>query len=465
MMPDSSAPTEPRRSILRRRQPPPITPLSPDVCQRLPSEVIHIIIERIANFDVPTLRACSLVCQSWLPISRWHLIPTVSLGPKNIKSFLRLLESPYSTISQSIHHVSIQSDSNAISHRKPRESRIYPPDLVASPDGSPLTCDETLLRRLTLFPALTSISFSWLREGLALPTSNVLIEGFPGLTKIEFRTCTFPSFEEFTHVICALQNLRHLALMDVTWDELALPESPIRQALPSHLETLELYLSPIGHICTWIAAHSDDLKELQTISLCSAFWEDLDSIAIAWMLRRLGPKVKHLSLPWHLPEGTSWRLLSTAFEVISNGYLIYLIVDLSHHTELRTLRISHLWFKPIPDNPAEECFTAKGIEKTLLQLNSYQIRNIDFRVLTLFQLTGNELGLDWEKMWKILSRKCFAQLQSVTFGLSAYDKRLRLMLKKIWGGSRQMEIVDDPRRHSRRSGRRLTKLQVDEVIR
>ncbi|KAG6887857.1 hypothetical protein C0992_010461 [Termitomyces sp. T32_za158] len=228
--------------------------------------------------------------------------------------------------------------------------------------------------------------------------------------------------------------------MDVTWHDLRRPESPIRQMLPPHLETLELYLSPIGHICTWIAEHSGDLKELKTVSLCSAFWEDLDSLAIAWMLRRLGPKVKHLSLPWHLLE-----------------------VDLSHHTELRTLRISHFWFKPIADNPTEECFTAKGIEKTLLQLNSYQIRNIDFQVLT-FQLTENELGLDWEKMWRILSRKCFAQLRSVTFGLSAYDKRLRLMLKRIWGGSRQTDSVHDARRHSKRSGRRLTRLQVDEVF-
>ncbi|KAG5716154.1 hypothetical protein E4T56_gene10678 [Termitomyces sp. T112] len=440
MMLGPPVPTEPPRSILRRRQPPPITPLSPDICRRLPSEVIHIIIERIACFDVPTLRACSLVCKSWLPVSRWHLIPTVSLGSKNIKSFLRLLESPYSTISQSIHHVSIQSDSNAISHRKSRESRIYPLDLIVGLGAFPFTCDETLLRRLTRFPALTSLSFSWLREGLALPTSNALVQGFPGLTKIEFRTCTFTSFEQFTHMICALQNLRCLALMDVTWDDLRRSESPTHQALPPHLETLELYLSPIGHICTWIGDHSSDLEDLQTVNLCSAFWEDLDSMEIAWMLRRLGSKVKHLSLPWHLPE-----------------------VDLSHHTELQTLRISHLWFKPIPDSPAEECFTAKGIQKTLLQLNSYQIRNIDFRVLTLFQLTENELGLDWEKMWKILSRKCFAQLQSITFGLSAYDKKLRFMLKKIWGGNRQMESIDDTRRHSRRSGRRLTRSQVDEV--
>ncbi|KAG6854410.1 hypothetical protein C0991_006952 [Blastosporella zonata] len=265
-------------------------------------------------------------------------------------------------------------------------------------------------------------------------------------------------------MICALQNLRLLALMDVTWDDLALPESPTRQGLPPYLEKLELYLSPIGHICTWIAAHSDDLEHLATVNMCSAFWDDIDSIAIAWMLRRLGPKVKHLSLPWHLPQGMYvYASVNTAFIPLLRALNVpFLTVDLSHHTELRTLRISHLWLKSEPDNPAEECFTAVGIEKTLLQLNSYHIRSIDFRVLTLFQMTGSDLGLDWDKMWKILSRKCFAQLQGVTFGLSAYDKRLRVMLRKIWGG-RQMESYNS-RRHSRRSGRRLTRLQVDEVL-
>lgn len=432
--------TEPRRSILRPRQPPPITPLSLDISRRIPPEVFDIIIERIARFDVPTLRVCSLVCKAWLPVSRYHLIPAISLGPKNVKSFLRLLNSPHSTISSGIHHVSIQSDSDAISHRKSRESRIYPADINISTDGATFSCDETLLRLLAPFPLLTSLSFSWLRTGFTLPTTAALIHGFPGLTELEFRTCTFPSFDKFTSMICALQNLRRIVLADVTWVDLALPESPTRQSLPPRLEALDLYLSPIGHICTWLAAHSDDLENLCTIDMCSAFWEDIDAISIAWMLRRLGPKIKHLGLPWHLPE-----------------------VDLSHHTELRTLRISHLWFKPVPDSPAEECFTARGIEKTLLQLSSPHIRSIDIRVLTLSPLKLSELGLDWEKLRRILSRQCFAQLQLLTFGLSAYDKRLKMMLRKIWGSARSYED-DDSRRHSRRSGRRLTRSQVDEVF-
>ncbi|KAF5383137.1 hypothetical protein D9615_005034 [Tricholomella constricta] len=430
---------QPRRSILRPRQPPPITPLSLDICHRIPTEVFSIIIDRIARFDVPTLRVCSLVCKTWLAVSRSHLIPTLSLNAKNTKSFLRLLNSPHATISRGVHHVSVQGDSDAISHRKSRESRIYPVDMIIN--GGTLTCDESLLlRSLAPFPSLTSLSFSWLRDGLSPPTSAALICGFPGLTDLEFRTCSFPSFTEFARTVCALQALRRLALADVTWDDLSLPEcDPASESAsssfkrpPAGLQTLELYLSPIGHLCTWLAGHSDALVQLETVRLCSAFWEDVDAVAIAWMLRRLGRKVRHLSLPWHLPE-----------------------VDLSHHTELRTLRISHLWFKPYAEAAAEDCFTTRGIEKTLLQLNSAYIRSIEFRVLLVF---GGELGLDWEKMRRILARKCFAGLQLLTFGLPVLDRKVRAILRKLWGGATD---VNESRRRSRR---RLTRLQVDEVF-
>lgn len=246
------------------------------------------------------------MCKAWLPTSRYHLIPAISLGPKNIKSFLRLLDSPHCTISRGIHHISIQNESDAISHRKSRESRIFTTDLNVSSAMGTLTCDEALLQRLCSFPSLTSLSFSWLRNGFTPATAETLICDFSRLTEIEFRTCTFPSFDQFTSMICALQNLRRITLADVTWMDMTLPDSLTRQGLPPQLQTLELYLSPIGHICTWFAAHSDDLECLETVNMCSAFWEDMDSISIAWMLRRLGPKVKHLSLPWHLPEGMSF---------------------------------------------------------------------------------------------------------------------------------------------------------------
>ncbi|KAG5637174.1 hypothetical protein H0H81_005473 [Sphagnurus paluster] len=445
---------EPRRSILRRRQPPPVTPLPPDLCRRIPPEVFHIIIEKISRFDVHTLRACSLVCRTWHPVSRFHLIPTLALGPTNIKSFLRLLDSPYATISRGVHHISIHGDSEAISHRRIplRESRLFPVTVdhqqaPAPPSPPPL---DQLLHRLVTFSALTSLSFSWLQGGLPAPAAAALTHGLPALTALEFRTCTFPSFSGFAHTLSALRGLQRLALADVTYDDPALPATHVPP--PPRLRTLELYLAPIAHLCTWLGAYAaadgTGLVQLETVRLCSAFWDDGDALAIAWMLRRLGPRIRHLALPWHIPEA----------------------VDLSHNTELRTLRITHLWFRPPPPPDAdaektvvEEYFTVRGIEKTLLQLSAPHIQSIDFRVLLVCELRDGELGLDWERMRTILARACFGALQALTFGLPRDDRKVRAVLRKIWpGGAQGVQglPVKEEKRLSRRSARRI---MVDEV--
>ncbi|KAG5645507.1 hypothetical protein DXG03_005917 [Asterophora parasitica] len=439
-LPGSPSPTQqaPRRSILRPRHTHPITPLPLSLTQRIPAEVFEIIVARIASFDVPTLRVCSLVCKNWLVISRVHLIPSLSLNPRNTESFLRLLKRPHATIARGIRHVSVQGESDAISHRKARESRIFPVDEVR---GASSTCEKEcmllLLDALAPFPSLISLSFSWMRS--LSPTTNIaLTRGFSSrLTDLEFRTCSFPSFPEFVWTLCALQGLRRLALADVTWEDLSIPEpnhtAPSKVSRPpSGLQKLELYLAPIGHICTWLAGHSDALVHLETLRLCSAFWEDADAIAIAWMLRRLGP---------------------------------------------RTLRISHLWFKPLEAElaaeaaraPVEEAFTARGVERTLSQLNSPCIRHVEFRILLIGELPNGSMGLNWDAIGRILGRSCFRGLQGVTFGLPGHDKKVRSILRRIWGVGKKGEDLENAkeegrRRSKRQSGKKLTRVQVDEVF-
>ncbi|RDB30375.1 hypothetical protein Hypma_007203 [Hypsizygus marmoreus] len=431
----ASTPTpEPRKSILRPRQPRTITPLSLDLTRRIPPEVIDIIIERLVRFDIPTLATCSLVCRAWLAASRHRLFTDISLGPHNAASFLRLLDSPHVTMTPGVRHISVQNESAAISHRRARSTAR----------GERFQCDEALLRRLAKFPSLTSLCFSWL-HGLDRPAVAALVHGFPDLTDLELRACTFPSFSQFTEVICALQHLRRVTLADVSWSELQIPE--FKQRVPPGLQTLELYIAPIGHVCTWLASYSHDLHFLETVRLCSAFWEDMDAISIAWMLRRLGPKIKHLSLPWHLPE-----------------------IDLSHLTELRTLHITHFWFQA--NSHAEECFTPAGVEKTLLQLSSFHLTSITYTIMpTLNEPIPASLQLDWDKIAKILARPCFGQLTSMSFGASGYDKVFRSLLREVWGVGRTptqetaRRSPDSARRRSHskaRVSKRLSRLRVDE---
>lgn len=190
---------------------------------------------------------------------------------------------------------------------KPAEDKLA---VARSPSpGTVDPCSEALLHHLTKFRSLTSLRFSWLQSGLHPHATATISRGFPGLTDIEFRACTFPSFAQFTDTVCALRSLRRLALSDVTWADQRLPgdnEPPSqwkRQRLPPGLRTVELYVAPIGHVMTWLGSYAADLGELDTVRLCSVFWEDVDALAIAWFLRRFAQKIKHLSLPWHLPQG------------------------------------------------------------------------------------------------------------------------------------------------------------------
>ena len=308
------APKEPK-SILRARQPASIRPLPNELSRRIPPEVIDLIIASIACFDVHTLTVCSTVCKSWLVASRQRLFSAVSLNERNTKSFILLLDSPHATISWGIRHVSIhQYSSSTASCRGDVEDK-----LAIVHDRCPGTvdlCGQALLHRLTKFRSLTSLRFSWLQGGFDPQATSTLMRGFPDLTDIEFRTCIFPSFAQFTDTVCALQNLRRLTLSDVTWTDQRLPgdnEPPSqwnRQKLPRGLRTVEFYIAPIGHVMTWLGSYAAELGELETVRLCSVFWEDADALAISWFLRRFAQKIKHLSLPWHLPQSACLLSLS-----------------------------------------------------------------------------------------------------------------------------------------------------------
>ena len=314
------------KSILRARQPVSIRPLPNELSRRIPPEVIDLIIAGIACFDVHTLAVCSTVSKSWLVASRQRLFSAISLNGRNTESFIRLLDSPCATISWGIRHVSIHHSSSTTSFHKEAEDELG----VARSrcPGSVDPCGQALLHRLTKFKSLTSLRFSWLQGGFDPQATATLIHGFPDLTDIEFRTCAFPSFVQFTETICALQNLRRLALSDVTWTDRRLPgdnEPPSqwkRQTLPRGLRTVELYIAPIGHMMTWLGTYAADLVELDTVRLCSVFWEDVDTRSIAWFLWRFAQKIRHLSLPWHLPQGACRLPLCSIFIVPSEDVFL-----------------------------------------------------------------------------------------------------------------------------------------------
>jgi hypothetical protein len=296
------APKLSQKSILRPRQPRFIKPLSIDLSHRIPPELIEVIIQKL-DFDIPTLAVCCLVSKAWLACSRHRLCPRVSLNHRNARDFFQLLDSPHSTISQGIRHISIEYTSSvAISHRSyHKKLKVAQPNTGRNSD--PVFHFDEALPRLSTFGCLTSLCFSWVEHGLGLIGSTSLMRNFLHLTEIEFRACTFPSFTEFTDIICALQNLRRVVLSDVEWVEIYL-ETQSKHKLPPHLQIVELYIARISHVLDWLMLDGAMLS-IETVKLGSVFWEDTDTASIARFLRRLGPKLQHLTLPWHLLEGVS----------------------------------------------------------------------------------------------------------------------------------------------------------------
>lgn len=296
---------QPRKSILRPRRLA-IIPLPLDLSQRIPPEVINLIIDSVAFCDLPTLTVCSRVCRAWLTASRARTYLTISLNETNLWRFVHLLDSPHSTLALGIRHVSIQYGSAGFACEASRGLELF----------------EERMWRLIKFASLTSLCFSFL-NCLNPHKICVLARGFPGLTDLEFRTCDFPSFTEFTGVVCALRNLRRISLSDIHWLDCTVPGSTLSQCIPRGLQTVELYLSPINHFCIWLANYSHVLLSLETFRFGSTSWDDRDAISVAWMLSKFAEQVKTLALPYHLPESAYFRLnIATSSHIVCSRFIL-----------------------------------------------------------------------------------------------------------------------------------------------
>jgi hypothetical protein len=75
---------------------------------RLPAETIDSIVD-FHHSDEEALKACSLVCRNWLPASRFHLFGSVDVKHSNVHSFVKLLASPSSTITNCVHTLVIEA--------------------------------------------------------------------------------------------------------------------------------------------------------------------------------------------------------------------------------------------------------------------------------------------------------------------------------------------------------------------
>jgi hypothetical protein len=76
----------------------------------LPNEIQDRILDFLYD-SKPTLKACSLVCKTWVPTSRYHLFSKITLRGRDARSCQALLKNPNCTIQSCVHFSASLDDS------------------------------------------------------------------------------------------------------------------------------------------------------------------------------------------------------------------------------------------------------------------------------------------------------------------------------------------------------------------
>ncbi|KAJ7065675.1 hypothetical protein C8F01DRAFT_1126371 [Mycena amicta] len=150
----------------------------------IPPELTDTIIHNI--FDPTTLRACSLVCHSWLPASRYHLYRTLSLRGDDIPSFLAHIQAPHNTFLAYLRRIELSFCENGPMQALVRLLPTFAPACLAQ-----IRMESTMY--YYDFPVL------------------------PEVTHLELWKVQFGSFAHFATLVARLPHLEHLKLEQIEW--------------------------------------------------------------------------------------------------------------------------------------------------------------------------------------------------------------------------------------------------------
>ena len=100
----------------------------------LPREIVDLVIDNLHN-DSSSLRVCGLLGRSWLTSSRYHIFSSINLSPRNVESFLKIVDN--------------QSPSNFRSIVRKVTITLRPYTLMVSYDSSLRTTEFDETFRLT----------------------------------------------------------------------------------------------------------------------------------------------------------------------------------------------------------------------------------------------------------------------------------------------------------------------------
>lgn len=183
----------------------------------LPAELIDMIIDHLHN-DKQTLATCTLVSQNWLKTSRFHLIPSVTISPRNFSTIIGLLTAPHSRLATSVGHLTLAFFGFM---KEPPSPHIYPLD--------------DFLRIIK--------HFSWLNALMFIDVAWETLDQFQTveskISKLNVVACFFTSERQLFQLLCLFPAVKDLECNRCKWSVPPSPSLSVFQ-IPATLKVLRV---------------------------------------------------------------------------------------------------------------------------------------------------------------------------------------------------------------------------------
>jgi hypothetical protein len=270
-----------------------VTPLPPGLTARLSPELHDRIIDHL-HYYKGSLSACSTVCQSWFPASRYHLFLHVNLSP-NLVSFL--LSSPHAmeTITPYIRNAAIGG--------------AWASQLQS-------VFDVVISLLLTLQSCHGLYLETWCWDFLSKSSRDLLLmsEGFffQNIRSIHLKYIRFPSFPLLVKFLGRFPALEVLSFDNVTWkpdEDCSSPQQSSGEAQvcfsrPQRLTTLYVRSCLVEPILSWLFDNhlthdNDDVRELSILPVAALSLPEIllgELNIVGRVLRALGTSLLHVEL-------------------------------------------------------------------------------------------------------------------------------------------------------------------------
>ncbi|KAJ7849650.1 hypothetical protein B0H14DRAFT_865721 [Mycena olivaceomarginata] len=235
--------------------------------KRFPPELEDVVID-FCHDDHATLASCGLVCQSWIPTSRYHLFSSISLTAKNAPDFLGILSRSHSI-------------------------RPLVRDVELRFSGSSLL-DLHVVPILALLTQATRLSLRPVRDEVTRTVcTSSLSSALPALRLVHLKFDFKSRFESLQQVIDCACLCPQLESLEVGGSWMKTGDPAARPQLPQTLHTLILTCD-LDNFLTWFLALEDRMPTIQHLSLHHIVRREVPTVVR--YLQTASPTLKSLCL-------------------------------------------------------------------------------------------------------------------------------------------------------------------------